>query len=248
MSPARDPPGKERADPTNIGTKSEKQQGGPWERKGWTRHRLKDSNSRMRQTEQQPSGQGKQIGGAMKPPRCALIHSDELEQPAPRGSDTGRRMPGSRPALRAGTALEIRCMKCCTQHSDAPRICLQDDKLVAARMGNDLAAQGNTADKPDDKPAEGVDLVLLLFQPEANTAMRLEIDNRGASPATVHAGGFLPPVPCGLGIMLILDVPDDLLHEILNGDQSVYTTKFIDHKRHVHAPRLHFPEQVLRGH
>ena len=49
-------------------------------------------------------------------------------------------------------------------------------------------------------------------------------------------------------IMLVLDIADDNLDQILNGDQPVRSAIFVDHKRHMRARRLHLDQKIKRGH
>ena len=48
--------------------------------------------------------------------------------------------------------------------------------------------------------------------------------------------------------MLVLDVADDLLHHVLDGDQPVDAAILIDDQRHVHARKPHLQQQVEHAH
>ena len=49
-------------------------------------------------------------------------------------------------------------------------------------------------------------------------------------------------------IVLVLDIADDLLDEILNGDETVGAAVLVDDQRHVDTRRLHADQEVGRRH
>jgi hypothetical protein len=48
--------------------------------------------------------------------------------------------------------------------------------------------------------------------------------------------------------VLVFDVADDFLDQIFDRDEPVGAAIFVDHERQMNAGRLHFHEQVDRGH
>ena len=49
-------------------------------------------------------------------------------------------------------------------------------------------------------------------------------------------------------VVLVLDVADDLLDQVLDGDEAVGAAVLVDDQRHVDARRLHADQQVHRRH
>ena len=49
-------------------------------------------------------------------------------------------------------------------------------------------------------------------------------------------------------VVLVLDIADDLLDQVLDGDEAVGAAVLVDHQRHVDVRRLHADQQVRRRH
>lgn len=95
------------------------------------------------------------------------------------------------------------------------------------------------------QPAQRIDRFLHLGKARINQLG--DIVKLGAGIAIPHAitdghdqfgGGF---------IMLVLDLADDFLDQILDGDEPVGAGKFIQHHRQMHSPRAHIGQHIQRA-
>ena len=130
----------------------------------------------------------------------------------------------------------------------AARVGVEHLELQARGMAHELAAHGHAPQQRKHEAAERVDVLLLLGLQKLEPQVLLELldgrARRGDEPE-LRLGGDMR----GLGdVVLVLDVADDLLDQILDGDEAVGAAVLVDDQRHVDAGRLHADEQVGRRH
>ena len=114
-------------------------------------------------------------------------------------------------------------------------------------MGDHLALHRHPAGQHEDQPAQRVDLVL-FFVGKAQADHGLDILQRGAGLNQPLAGLFLDGDAALDLVMLVLDLADDLLDQVLDGDQPIHAAIFVDHHRHMDALLLHLLQQNADRH
>ena len=115
-------------------------------------------------------------------------------------------------------------------------------------MDHELAANRYAARQHRNEPAQRIDIAGILGAGEYRTDAGLEFLHRQAGVDDQGAVGIgLQPRRRG-GLVLFLDLADDLLDQILDGDQPVDAAIFVDHQRHVDAPLAHLQKQVEHPH
>ena len=80
---------------------------------------------------------------------------------------------------------------------------------------------------------------------EAQVDEGVDVLDRGGAGDEVPSA-FEPRVPgAGLVVVLVLDLPDDLLDDVLEGHQAVDVAELVDDEGHVHGLFLHLTEDLL---
>ena len=104
------------------------------------------------------------------------------------------------------------------------------------------AGQGDAADGLGEQAADGVDVVVVDLEVE-ELAELVQGESGGDA---VGAGGDFDDLG-QLGVVLVGELADDLLQEVLHGDQAGSTAVLVDGQGHVEAAGLHLAQEVVGG-
>ena len=115
-------------------------------------------------------------------------------------------------------------------------------------MRYQFAPLWHAADKGEHKSAKRINIFVTLFRQQIDTHPRFELVNIGTTVSDQCPVRPLFDGGCLDLIMFVLDLPDDLFHKILNGDETVSASEFIDHKRHMDMRFAHAQQQVEHRH
>ena len=131
---------------------------------------------------------------------------------------------------------------------DPARIGIENFELDARGMPDKLATRGDPPDDGEHEAAERIDVGLFLGLEQLGPEPRLELLDRCARRGDEPELGVDGDIRRLLLVVLVLDVADDLLDQILDGDEPVRAAVLVDDQRHVDARRLHANEQVHGRH
>src|SRR5688572_11338145 len=115
-------------------------------------------------------------------------------------------------------------------------------------MGDVLAPHRYASQLGEYQPAQRLDILIGACGGEVDTGSlleALEIDARIGDESAVAAVEDLRLL---VDVMLVVDVADDLLDEILDGNESVGTAIFVDDECEMNMCRLHLQEEIEGGH
>src|SRR5690606_38302351 len=127
------------------------------------------------------------------------------------------------------------------QQMHAAAVGVEDAYTESIQLDN-LVALGQMAEGVHDQAAEGVELLI----GEVGIELLVELfDRRQALDQEVAGGQFLDVVLV-VDIVLVLDVADDLLQYILDGDQTRHAAIFVDDDGHMVMGRAKFLEQHIQ--
>ena len=125
---------------------------------------------------------------------------------------------------------------------DSLGIRLDDLELPAALMFEALAGLRHMAGKHEGEPAKGIDIAVDFAQARID---RLgDVLQLGTSIGIPAAALYRHQQRGRRLVMLVLDLADDLLDEVLDGEQSVGATELVDDQRHVRALAPHVEQHV----
>ena len=121
-------------------------------------------------------------------------------------------------------------------------------EFEAAGVRDDLAARRNTVEKREDQPAERVDVLSPVFVEKFEAEVFLKVFN--FHPRVGFEGAVRPFRQAWRQdlVMLVLDLADNFLDQIFDGDHAVGAAIFIDHDRHMRAGVPHLHQEVENLH
>src|SRR5581483_9042409 len=130
-----------------------------------------------------------------------------------------------------------------SQLLDAPRIGIEHLELEPRGMADQLAARRHPPEQGEHKAAQRIDFGLLLGLEEFDAQVTLELSHRRARGRDQPELGILHDIG-GFGlVVLVLDLADDLLHEILDRHEAVGAAVLVHHQSHVDVGGLHANEE-----
>ena len=110
-------------------------------------------------------------------------------------------------------------------------------------MPHQLAARRNPAGEADHQAAEGIHLLGQLAVGEPGPGHRLEVVEVHPGLHEVDPGRLHGPERALDLVVLVGDVADDLLEQVLDGDEPIDAAVLVDDERHVDASGLHLLQQ-----
>ncbi len=129
------------------------------------------------------------------------------------------------------------------QHVDLARVAALDleDQVAEPQL---LAAMRHAAEMMGDQPADGIDLVVGEIGAERLVEL-CDLGERAHAVAAVRrrddVAGFL------VEVVFVLDVADDLLQHVLDGDQAGHAAVFVHHDREVVAVHAEVVQQHVQA-
>src|SRR5580704_943150 len=115
-------------------------------------------------------------------------------------------------------------------------------------MRDDLAALRYPADERYNKATQRVDLFLGSGECKIDPGSRIELVEIEARVGFVFTRAKFSKLGRFLGVVFVVDIAYDFFDQILDRDKSVRAAIFINHERQMDMRRLHFHEQITRGH
>ncbi len=106
---------------------------------------------------------------------------------------------------------------------------------------------GNVPGEQENEPAERIDLILFPGRGAASTALASSSSSSRASASHTPSSSMVS-MPGFLDVVLVLDLADDLLDHVLDGDQALGPAELVDDDGEVDALRPHPREQVDHAH
>ncbi len=111
-------------------------------------------------------------------------------------------------------------------------------------MTDDRAVARYPAGQHEDQAAQRIDLLLVLIVQQPYAEAFLEFLDWRARIGHDAAVGTLDELRRCRIVVLVLDFADDLLDQILDGDETVDAAELVDDHGHVNAREPHLLEQV----
>ena len=167
--------------------------------------------------------------------------ADRATQVANRSSVTRRRPAGAASVSLAGLA------RVDAEFLDASPVGLEDLESDAARVAHELSSHRNAARKREHETAERVDIFFLLGRDQALAEIGLQLLDRRQRIGDEPLARVLPD-PGLRHVVLVLDLAHHLLHQVLDGDETVGAAIFVDYQGKVDARRLHLEQQIDQRH
>ena len=147
-------------------------------------------------------------------------------------------------SLSGGGAGRLRTLTRFTRRGSASRT----SKVMPEGWHDQLAAARHAIGQMHHQPAHGVDIGLALFRRQDGADLLLELLDRRAAIGGQRAVRARDQLRADGDVVLVLDLADDLLDQILDGDEAVDAAELVDDEGEMLARQAHLQQQVEDAH